>query len=85
MSDLPARLRRLSAAIPKFVDLEDQDQAEQVVDTLWAAAEEIEGLSRSAPYMPASVGAAPPMGCICPPTSEQTCDNPICPRRGPNC
>jgi hypothetical protein len=25
-------------------------------------------------------GAAPP-GCICPPTSEKTCQSPICPRR----
>lgn len=25
-----------------------------------------------------------PMGCICPPTSEQTCGNPTCPRRAPN-
>lgn len=25
---------------------------------------------------------APPMGCICPPTSEKTCENPICPRKG---
>lgn len=24
-----------------------------------------------------------PMGCICPPTSEQTCGNPMCPRRAP--
>lgn len=24
----------------------------------------------------------PPQGCICPPTSEQTCKNPICPRGG---
>jgi hypothetical protein len=24
-----------------------------------------------------------PMGCICPPTSEQTCQNPACPRRDP--
>ena len=23
-----------------------------------------------------------PMGCICPPTSEQTCQNPACPRKG---
>ena len=23
-----------------------------------------------------------PAGCICPPTSEQTCQNPICPRKG---
>lgn len=25
----------------------------------------------------------PPAGCICPPTSEQTCQNPTCPRRDP--
>jgi hypothetical protein len=24
-----------------------------------------------------------PMGCICPPTSEQTCEAPMCPRRNP--
>lgn len=24
-----------------------------------------------------------PHGCICPPTSEQTCMNPLCPRRRP--
>jgi hypothetical protein len=24
----------------------------------------------------------PPMGCICPPTSEKTCENPMCPRKG---
>jgi hypothetical protein len=23
-----------------------------------------------------------PMGCICPPTSEKTCQNPVCPRKG---
>jgi len=23
----------------------------------------------------------PPQGCICPPTSEQTCMNPACPRK----
>jgi hypothetical protein len=23
-----------------------------------------------------------PMGCICPPTSEQTCQNGLCPRKG---
>lgn len=23
-----------------------------------------------------------PPGCICPPTSEKTCENPICPRKG---
>lgn len=26
--------------------------------------------------------APPPMGCICPPTSEQTCQNPMCARKG---
>lgn len=25
---------------------------------------------------------AEPIGCICPPTSEQTCQRPTCPRRG---
>ena len=24
-----------------------------------------------------------PMGCICPPTSEQTCEAPTCPRKNP--
>ncbi|HRP26381.1 hypothetical protein [Thauera sp.] len=24
---------------------------------------------------------ATPMGCICPPTAEQTCMSPLCPRR----
>ena len=24
---------------------------------------------------------APPRGCICPPTSEQTCQSPTCPRK----
>lgn len=24
-----------------------------------------------------------PQGCICPPTAEQTCQNPTCPRKGP--
>jgi hypothetical protein len=28
-------------------------------------------------------GATLPPGCICPPTSEQTCMNPLCPRRHP--
>lgn len=27
---------------------------------------------------------APHIGCICPPTSEQTCGNPLCPRKAPN-
>ncbi len=31
----------------------------------------------SAPLPPA------PVGCICPPTSEQTCQNPVCPRQCP--
>ena len=26
---------------------------------------------------------AKPHGCICPPTSEQTCGSPMCPRRAP--
>lgn len=25
---------------------------------------------------------AQPMGCICPPTSEKTCEAPLCPRKG---
>jgi hypothetical protein len=25
----------------------------------------------------------PPVGCVCPPTSEQTCKNPTCPRQPP--
>lgn len=25
----------------------------------------------------------PMHGCICPPTSEQTCQNPMCPRKNP--
>lgn len=25
-----------------------------------------------------------PQGCVCPPTSEQTCENPMCPRKDPN-
>lgn len=29
------------------------------------------------PYQP------PQMGCICPPTSEQTCEGPLCPRKPP--
>lgn len=24
-----------------------------------------------------------PMGCVCPPTSEKTCGNPMCPRKAP--
>lgn len=32
-------------------------------------------------YQPSSVFQAP--GCICPPTSEQTCENPDCPRQNP--
>lgn len=27
------------------------------------------------------VVAQPPQGCICPPTSEQTCKSPTCPRQ----
>lgn len=29
------------------------------------------------------VSIAPVMGCICPPTSEKTCENPMCPRKDP--
>lgn len=29
------------------------------------------------PYTPQSIG------CICPPTSEQTCESPACPRQNP--
>ena len=28
-----------------------------------------------------SAGMSQPMGCICPPTSEQTCENQLCPRK----
>lgn len=36
------------------------------------------------PQMPTYYGpfVQPVQGCICPPTSEQTCMNPACPRRG---
>jgi hypothetical protein len=30
---------------------------------------------------PAPAGVTVPQGCICPPTSEQTCGNPLCPRK----
>lgn len=30
-----------------------------------------------------SKSVTPAYGCICPPTSEQTCASPICPRRPP--
>ncbi len=33
-----------------------------------------------APY---AVPAQVTQGCICPPTSEKTCENPICPRQNP--
>lgn len=32
-------------------------------------------------YMPPAYYPLPPMGCICPPTSEKTCENPACPRK----
>jgi hypothetical protein len=35
------------------------------------------------PNYPYMVGPERPMGCICPPTSEQTCGNPACPRKAP--
>ena len=31
--------------------------------------------------LPLPVGPTPPVGCICPPTSEKTCQNPACPRK----
>lgn len=34
------------------------------------------------PMLPA-VNTTSPMGCICPPTSEKTCENPACPRQNP--
>lgn len=34
------------------------------------------------PQQPLQLQPAP-MGCICPPTSEKTCENPICPRQNP--
>lgn len=47
-------------------------------------------LPDSVPVYPAAVPtirypapAAAPHGCICPPTSEQTCQGPMCPRRAP--
>ena len=33
------------------------------------------------PFTPAPVYTAPQMGCICPPTSEKTCESRICPRK----
>jgi hypothetical protein len=37
----------------------------------------------SLPVWPAPVYVPPlPQGCICPPTSEQTCQNGACPRKG---
>lgn len=38
------------------------------------------------PMQPMTPGLAPlfaPVGCVCPPTSEQTCENPACPRQNP--
>jgi len=84
MSDLPARLRNLSSILPRFVEPKDQDQIQYAVDTLWTAATEIERLLDSLPHTPESVSTAPPRGCICPPTSEQTCQSLTCPRRGPS-
>ena len=33
--------------------------------------------------IPMGQPTSPPHGCICPPTSEQTCEGPLCPRRNP--
>jgi hypothetical protein len=34
------------------------------------------------PYIPAPSPVFHPPGCICPPTSEKTCESPTCPRKG---
>lgn len=34
------------------------------------------------PTTPDYAPYSPPVGCICPPTAEQTCKNPMCPRVG---
>lgn len=40
---------------------------------------------KQAPWggVPAYMGPPTPMGCICPPTSEKTCEAPMCPRQNP--
>lgn len=35
------------------------------------------------PYVQPFGLPATPQGCICPPTSEKTCENPTCPRKNP--
>jgi hypothetical protein len=43
------------------------------------------GCQRTAPCQPYQVAPQPglyPPGCICPPTSEKTCENHMCPRKG---
>lgn len=34
-----------------------------------------------APWGPPVIPTMQPMGCICPPTSEKTCEAPMCPRK----
>lgn len=33
-------------------------------------------------YLPSPQPVFHPPGCICPPTSEKTCESPTCPRKG---
>jgi hypothetical protein len=33
------------------------------------------------PQVPIGTTWTVPQGCVCPPTSEQTCQNPTCPRK----
>lgn len=40
------------------------------------------GRSIPHPYQPWNILKSP-QGCVCPPTSEQTCRNPNCPRKPP--
>lgn len=35
------------------------------------------------PQCPEQSYKPPPRGCICPPTAEQTCQSPTCPRKNP--
>ena len=40
------------------------------------------GCAHRGPHGQVCYFPAPTQGCICPPTSEQTCRNPFCPRGG---
>lgn len=41
------------------------------------------GRMASMTIFPLGPAGAAPIGCICPPTAEQTCENPMCPRQNP--